>query len=269
MTLKIGTVSKLTGFSPSGIRYYEDKGIINPSHGRNGTYRSFDFEDVALLLECRNLRECGCSTTETVSAITTSNGNESVGALRECGKRLREEIQRKVLLEGFIQQRICALEAALGETKAILVRESPAFYWTPLWLPGKNESIEAAIPGEDSGFTIPFADSSLLLPQDIFSTGSFPELGIVETTVGYGIDRRFAPAPPEFRSLEFFPAQRSLYTQIEVQEDFSVEASQLEPIANTMHELGMECCGQPITHRIMTLHDGQPRRFDEIWVPIR
>lgn len=170
MALKIGTVSKLTGFSPSGIRYYEEKGIINPSHGSNGTYRSFDFQDVALLLECRNLRECGCSTTETVSAITTNDELESVKALRECGKRLRAEIQRKELLEGFLQQRICALESALGKTKTVQVRESPAFYWTPLWLPGKNENIEAAIPGEDSGFIIPFADSSLLLPQDVFDT---------------------------------------------------------------------------------------------------
>lgn len=147
MALKIGTVSKLTGFSPSGIRYYEEKGIINPSHGGNGTYRSFDFEDVALLLECRNLRECGCSTTETVSAITTNDELESVKALRECGKRLRAEIQRKELLEGFLQQRICALESALGKTKTVQVRESPAFYWTPLWLPGKNENVEAANSG--------------------------------------------------------------------------------------------------------------------------
>lgn len=269
MTLKIGTVSKLTGFSPSGIRYYEDKGIISPSHGRNGTYRSFDFEDVALLLECRNLRECGCSTAETVSAITTNNGSESVEALRECGKRLRNEIQRKELLEGFLQQRICALESALAKTKAVLVRESPAFYWTPLWLPDKNEGIEAAIPGEDSGFAIPFADSSLLLSQDIFNANSLSRQSIVETTVGYGIDRKFASAPPEFRSLEFFPAQHSLYTQIEVQEDFSIEASQLAPIADTMRKLDLECCGRPITHRIMTLHDSKPRRFDEIWVPVR
>lgn len=243
MALKIGTVSKLTGFSPSGIRYYEEKGIINPSHGSNGTYRSFDFQDVALLLECRNLRECG--------------------------KRLRAEIQRKELLEGFLQQRICALESALGKTKTVQVRESPAFYWTPLWLPGKNENVEAAISGEDSGFIIPFADSSLLLPQDVFDTNIATESKNAETTVGYGIDRKFAPTPPEFRGLEFFPTQHALYTQIEVQSDFSIEASQLAPIAETMRKFDLTCCGQPITHRIMTLHDDLSRRFDEIWIPVR
>ena len=107
------------------------------------------------------------------------------------------------------------------------------------------------------------------MSQDIFNANSLSQQGIVETTVGYGIDRKFASAPPEFRSLEFFPAQHSLYTQIEVQEDFSIEASQLAPIADTMRKLDLECCGRPITHRIMTLHDSKPRRFDEIWVPVR
>lgn len=269
MTLKIGTVSKLTGFSPSGIRYYEEKGIISPSHGSNGTYRSFNFEDVALLLECRNLRECGCSTTETVSAITTNDELESVKALRECGKRLRAEIKRKELLEGFLQQRICALESTLEKTRTVQIRESPAFYWAPLWLPGKNENIEAAIPGEDSGFIIPFADSSLLLPQDVFDTNISTESKSLETTVGYGIDRKFAPTPPEFRSLEFFPTQHALYTQIEVQSDFSIETSQLAPITKTMRKFDLVCCGRPITHRIITLHDNRLRRFDEIWVPVR
>ena len=68
--LKIGIVSKLSGFSPSGIRYFEERGIVSPSHGRAGTYRSFDLPDVARLLECRNYRECGCDTAEIAALLS-------------------------------------------------------------------------------------------------------------------------------------------------------------------------------------------------------
>lgn len=70
MDLKIGVVSKLSGFSPSGIRYFEERGIVSPSHGRDGTYRSFDLPDVARLLECRNYRECGCDTAEIAALLS-------------------------------------------------------------------------------------------------------------------------------------------------------------------------------------------------------
>lgn len=70
MDFKIGVVSKLSGFSPSGIRYFEERGIVSPSHGRDGTYRSFDLPDVARLLECRNYRECGCDTAEIAALLS-------------------------------------------------------------------------------------------------------------------------------------------------------------------------------------------------------
>ena len=37
MKFKIGTVAKLTGFSPSGVRYLESRGVAAPSGGREGT----------------------------------------------------------------------------------------------------------------------------------------------------------------------------------------------------------------------------------------
>ena len=61
--MKIGTLSRMTGFSASGIRFYEEAGLLHPE--REGTYRSYSVSDAARLLDCRNLRECGCSMKET------------------------------------------------------------------------------------------------------------------------------------------------------------------------------------------------------------
>ena len=83
--LKIGIVSKLSGFSPSGIRYFEERGIVSPSHGRDGTYRSFDLPDVARLLECRNYRECGCDTAEIAALLSHGSLCDVVAGLYVAG----------------------------------------------------------------------------------------------------------------------------------------------------------------------------------------
>ena len=83
--LKIGVVSKLSGFSPSGIRYFEERGIVSPSHGRDGTYRSFDLPDVARLLECRNYRECGCDTAEIANLLSHGSLCDVVASLYVAG----------------------------------------------------------------------------------------------------------------------------------------------------------------------------------------
>ena len=83
--LKIGVVSKLSGFSPSGIRYFEERGIVSPSHGRDGTYRSFDLPDVARLLECRNYRECGCDTAEIAALLSHGSLCDVVAGLYVAG----------------------------------------------------------------------------------------------------------------------------------------------------------------------------------------
>lgn len=36
MEFKIGAVSKMTGLSPSGIRFLEEQGLLSPSGGRKG-----------------------------------------------------------------------------------------------------------------------------------------------------------------------------------------------------------------------------------------
>ena len=71
--------SPRTNFSPSGLRHFEERGIVSPSYGRDGTYHSFDLPDVARLLERRNYRECGCGAAEIANLLfpVKRPGNET------------------------------------------------------------------------------------------------------------------------------------------------------------------------------------------------
>lgn len=135
MDLKIGIVSKLSGFSPSGIRYFEERGIVSPSHGRDGTYRSFDLPDVARLLECRNYRECGCDTAAIAALLSHGSVLDVDGALHDCEARLRCQIEAAQRLEAFLSRRRQLVDLASHYVPGqIEILHSPATYWAFLAL---------------------------------------------------------------------------------------------------------------------------------------
>ena len=69
MKFKIGEISKLSGFSPSGIRFFEEAGVISPARGSNEKYREYSLSDLQRLLICRKYRECGFSLQESVEML--------------------------------------------------------------------------------------------------------------------------------------------------------------------------------------------------------
>lgn len=266
MDLKIGIVSKLSGFSPSGIRYFEERGIVSPSHGRDGTYRSFDLPDVARLLECRNYRECGCDTTEITALLSHGSIFDIDGALRDCETRLRRQIEAAQRLEAFLSHRRQLIDLASHYVPGqIEILRSPATYWAPLWMPGERNEVEARIPSEEEGFPIPYADSSLLLPLEQVGGGTG-----CEPAVGYAVHRQYVDAPPSLATSVFLRPRKCAHSVIRVNRDFTPLKDDLAALASTLHERGLTPDERAFTHRICTVYDSSDElRFDEIWVPVK
>ena len=263
MGLKIGVVSKLSGFSPSGIRYFEERGIVSPSHGRDGTYRSFDFPDVARLLECRNYRECGCETPEIASLLASGSCADVDGALDACEEKLREHIEECMLLEAFLARRRRLVRLAMAGEPVLGVGVSPAAYWAPLWMPGEQADVEPRIPDEDDGYPIPFADSGLL-----FDKGAFAGEGPYGASVGYVVYRQHVRRPPALETSAFLPPARSLHAVVRVRPDFSPETADIEAVRSHLRAHDLRASGAAFTHRICTTYGPAEVRDDELWVPL-
>ena len=267
MGLKIGVVSKLSGFSPSGIRYFEERGIVAPSHGRNGTYRSFDLPDVARLLECRNYRECGCDTAEIAALLDPSSetgGIEGVAtALTTCSERLWAQIEDAQRLEAFLSRRSLLVKKIADGNSAPEIARSPAAYWAPLWIPGEEEDVEPRIPGEEEGYPIPFADSSLLFPHGLRAKdapGAY--------SVGYAVPRQFVRTPPTLASSVYLEPRRCVHALVRVGHDFAPVAEDLAAVLSYMEGNRLVPNGPAFTHRVCTLYGAREVRFDELWAPV-
>lgn len=46
----IGQMSKILGISRDKLRYYEDKGILDPNHNQDNNYRKYDYNDILIIL---------------------------------------------------------------------------------------------------------------------------------------------------------------------------------------------------------------------------
>lgn len=265
MGLKIGVVSKLSGFSPSGIRYFEERGIVSPSHGRDGTYRSFDLPDVARLLECRNYRECGCDSSQIALLLKDGPIDEVEHTLLDCETRLREQIEAAQSLESFLAHRRQMLRAiGSGVPGKVDVVRSPATYWAPLWMPGEHDDVEPRIPSEEDGFPIPFADSSLLFPEGLAASSD-----AVAPVIGYAVHRQYVRRPPTLKGCAFLGSRKCAHSIIRVGQDFAPDPEDLAGLSKAMSKLGLVQDTPAFSHRICTIYgNGAERRYDEIWVPV-
>ena len=263
--MKIGTLSRMTGFSASGIRFYEEAGLLHPE--REGTYRSYSVSDAARLLDCRNLRECGCSMKETAGILCAGDEAELAGALEDYCDRLAQRLEWEQKVEQHARARAHAIAlVAAGRVEPSLCTR-PGFYWCPLVMPGKGAAArQAALPDPEEGYPIPFADSTLLLPE------SFPKgdrIAAQEVQVGYGVQRCYTAAFPAVPQKVLIPGGHCIHTILRINDDFSISTEQMEPVRKMAEREGLVFSGQPLTHRIVSLYrETETFRYDDAWFPV-
>jgi DNA-binding transcriptional MerR regulator len=95
MEFKIGTIAKMTGLSPSGIRFLEEQGVLSPSGGRKGRYRSYSMSDVSTILDYRNYRKSGLTQEEILRLL---HSEDEVGILDQRCDELEREIHESMRL---------------------------------------------------------------------------------------------------------------------------------------------------------------------------
>ena len=70
-TLDIGEVHERTGIQPSALRYYEQRGLIEPA-GRNGLRRCYEPDVIGRLALIRAAQAAGFSLTETAELLAAT-----------------------------------------------------------------------------------------------------------------------------------------------------------------------------------------------------
>lgn len=113
---RIAEVSRLTGFTPATLRYYENAGVLAPPERTATGYRSYDDRAVDRLRLVSRAKELGC-TLEEIAGLVEAWDADDCGPVKH---RLRSLVAAKVteIERHMVEQH--ALAAQLRDTAAIL-----------------------------------------------------------------------------------------------------------------------------------------------------
>ncbi len=266
MEFKIGSVAKMTGLSPSGIRFLEEQGFLTPSGGRKGTYRSYTLSDVSTVLDYRNYRMCGLSQEEILRLFS---GEEDSSVFdRRCDDLERQLMETTRLLHFLRHRRQDAVNIHHADV-FWEITERPAIICMPLDLSDGNP---AGWP-EDTGFEIPYADSVLTFDPSSIADASCSSpvpaagIGMLETDV---LNVSFLG----HSRIRYYGIHPAFHCIVEITEDFHILPSNLERCRSFLQAAFKDCCldseGFAISKRILTSNKtGRSRRFDNLWIDVK
>lgn len=268
MKLKINEISKMTGISASGIRFYEESGIIHPKRSENGKYRVYDIHEVSVLCGCRWFRSCGFSLEDTLQLMKDSNLEEILAALEDHCSLVEQEIVRKQALIKLLRQRISEIPLAARQTGTCSIERNPVLLWMKLSKPFGKQNLGEYIP-QIFGQEVmgPFVDSSLVFADLEIHPGQAP----LEAEWGIAIEEEFARflcfSPKE--AVYYIPARKCVKAILEVNDDLTLSAGQLAPILEFIKANRFKIDGPAISQRLVNEKvEGENRRYDRLWIPV-
>lgn len=97
--LKVGDLARQTGLSVRTLHYYEEIGLLSPSHRTASGHRMYSAGDVARLQQIKSLRELGFSL-EQIAGCLDKPGFSPLQTIELHLSRLREQIA--------LEQKLCA-----------------------------------------------------------------------------------------------------------------------------------------------------------------
>ena len=267
MQFRIGTIARLLGMSPEGLRLYEREGILRPRRGEgDGAYRTYQHLDLTALVRARGYHHLGFSTRETAGLLNARSPREVAGRYAQRERALEKEIRHKELLLQSLRE-VEAL-AARAETELWAVRPGvrPAMYRLPFIRDGEflltkaQEEVFSQWVGQTPMvFTTHSNDWEALRAGRTQATSA---LGVfADQAEELGLDLSFA---------EFCPSCPCLGSIVEERgEEYFQPHACLAPLLEYVERHGVTVTGSPISRTFLSLNKKENyTRYREVWLPV-
>lgn len=250
-------ICDMYALSASGLRFFEEKGLISPERDRSSRYRVYTLTECSRLFFCRILRQFGFSTDECVQLVLRGTPSDYNRCLQERRQALQAEIKYKQdLLDELTRSQ--EMLSRLAKKPPMHILQCPTMLRLTC---NKNEYFQqwyAALPF--SAASLEIERNSLLNPHEELSY-----------TLGFIIESaraaQYGLRPNEDTAI--LPARRCLYTILSYSDTLDNIDDVLSPVLDVIRTKGFILDGNPFTRMLGALDVGSgSMRFDEAWFPI-
>ncbi len=117
-TFKVGDLSKRTGLSIRTLHYYDEIGLLSPSHRTESSYRVYGKQDIIRLQQIITLKQIGFSLEDVRSCL--DNGDR---AFAEMVQLHITKIRKQIEMSQQLLQRLESIEQTAAKLDAVPVEE--------------------------------------------------------------------------------------------------------------------------------------------------
>lgn len=269
MKLKISDISRMTGLSASGIRFYEKAGVIAPRRAKNQKYRDFSMHEIHLLLMCKKYRDCGFTLQESVDLVNCPDTRQIRTAFEAQAEKLEQEIRRKLVLLDYLRDKTgnYACTVSSGDPCFEIAR-MPAMIRVKLWQPGSQDGESFTYSELPEWLDLaPFVESSLLLTENalLHGTGELPTDWGLAIREEYANSLGFTPQS----AVQHYPSCDCIRTCVRVSDALTVPSRQFTGLRNFLEDHNLRITAPAISRLLyVTNHKDNLDRLDSLYIPV-
>jgi DNA-binding transcriptional MerR regulator len=126
----VGYYSKFLGISREGLKFYEQKGILHSERNIENGYRSYNWNEIRFVLQCKKYRKLGFTLNKIASIARQGNTGRILEQFQSQRKILLKEIEEKKRALIALDDKISQFDAVLKKGTFGIVKR-PALYWFP------------------------------------------------------------------------------------------------------------------------------------------
>ncbi len=267
MKYKIGDVSKILGISPDLLRYYQKKGVVSPSTGKNNNYRYYDAWDINFLIDCLWFKNYGFSIEQTAKLVSHSTFEDVMADMEVRRTEIEESLRRETMLLERAEQYF----SAMGRTRTMLGKcdlvYSPEFY---RYLNRHNDDYENIPDMQDLSQQwlqyMPFINRSFEICQTDLENKTENYAWGFSMGMDF-VEKLHVPLEPPVIHLRSEPSVHAIFTS-SGKSNFSPK--RLRFVMDYVRENGLTVTGSARGNLICSvLEGGKLTGYFEVWLPVQ
>ncbi|HHZ02399.1 MAG TPA: MerR family transcriptional regulator [Tissierellia bacterium] len=262
---RISEVAKLLDLSSEAIRYYENKGVIQPERDEETGYRYYGGWDIHMLIRARTYRQLGYTLDETADLLNKFDKVDIVSYLSNKKEEIEKEIERSKHLLDYLDKEkdnIINCDEITGVYQLVYRPEIYRLEMQKGYVLYHDKEIRQII--NDWIEKIPFVFSSTLFPLESIYKGED------YFTVGLGIYKEYAEllGIKESEYVKLYPSKLCILTGIQTKSSKIISTTLLQPAVEYMKDQGIVLTEDVITKSVlMRKVNGEYINWHQAWLP--
>lgn len=272
---KIGDIAKLLNVPMSNLRFYEEKGIVDPIKDEKNGYRYYTAWDLNDLMDTLHFRGLDFSLEDISFILNRGNRSEITLTYMQQEQQILEKIQMYThMLEVLSNERI-RIQNAEEYIGTFTLCKSPGLIFHRFRKKNTIQDIDGNTSIEDAYSHLkPWLDA---IPDPCASfyislqSLRFDSIENIEYWYGYSLSyedaskNKIQVTPPN----EYLPSSNAVYTVFVAHEEDSFIDAFYEKVYKKILSQGKVITGSPYGRLLVKSHEGENYcRYFEVWVPI-